>query len=302
MPPRAWPCPLHRASTADPDGDGDDDAGQRDPEGIMTMTSQMVALLAENYQVFLAGRGQVAGRPAQELVLRHRDGRLAARFWLDNATKLPLRRETFDGQRPDGQRGRVREPQARLTRRRGGAAHRGGGRGQAAGHRAAGPAAGGGLAAAGAAARPAQPGPGERDRRPVRRGRRPGLLRRALSVISLFVQRGHLPAAAERMVRRSPCAVIASTRPGRDQRSVAWSARGFVYTLIADAPDQTLDQVVGVLPHNGGPGFFGRMGRGLQPPGLLARPVPVSPGVRAARGGSQETLREEALSADDGLQ
>ena len=89
--------PLRGASTADPDGDGDDDAGQRDPEGIMTMTSQMVALLAENYQVFLAGRGQVAGRPAQELVLRHRDGRLAARFWLDSATKLPLRRETFDG-------------------------------------------------------------------------------------------------------------------------------------------------------------------------------------------------------------
>ena len=48
-----------------------------------------------------------------------------------------------------------------------------------------------------------------------------------------------------------------------DQRSVAWSARGFVYTLIADAPDQTLDQVVGVLPHNARPGFLGRMGRGL---------------------------------------
>jgi sigma-E factor negative regulatory protein RseB len=50
---------------------------------------------------------------------------------------------------------------------------------------------------------------------------------------------------------------------GPDQRSVAWSARGFVYTLIADAPDQTLDQAVGVLPHNSRPGFLGRMGRGL---------------------------------------
>ncbi len=29
-------------------------------------------------------------------MLRHRDGRLAARFWLDTATKLPLRRETYD--------------------------------------------------------------------------------------------------------------------------------------------------------------------------------------------------------------
>ena len=83
-----------------------------------------------------------------------------------------------------------------------------------------------------------------------------------LSVISLFVQRGHLPArlngwsqVAMRGVR------VYEATP--DQRSVAWSARGFVYTLIADAPDQTLDQVVGVLPHNAGPGFVGRMGRGL---------------------------------------
>jgi sigma-E factor negative regulatory protein RseB len=83
-----------------------------------------------------------------------------------------------------------------------------------------------------------------------------------LSVISLFVQRGHLPAElngwSEVALRGNR--VYAS---GRDQRSVAWAARGFVYTLIVDAPDQTLDQVVSVLPHNGGPGFFGRMGRGL---------------------------------------
>ncbi len=60
------------------------------------MTPQMVALLAENYQVAVAGLGQVAGRPARELVLRHRNGRLAARFWVDTETKLPLRRETYD--------------------------------------------------------------------------------------------------------------------------------------------------------------------------------------------------------------
>src|ERR1700735_4589591 len=93
----ATALPLPGASSTGPDGDGDDDVGQRDPEGIMTMTSQMVTLLAENYRVFLAGQGQVAGRPVRELVLRHPDGRLAARFWLDSATKLPLRRETFDG-------------------------------------------------------------------------------------------------------------------------------------------------------------------------------------------------------------
>ena len=84
-----------------------------------------------------------------------------------------------------------------------------------------------------------------------------------LSVISLFVQRGHLPA---QLSGWSQVAVRGDRvyAAGPDQRSVAWSARGFVYTLIADAPDQTLDQVVGVLPHNGRPAFLGRMGRGLR--------------------------------------
>ena len=64
--------PRYQGSIAGPDGDGD--ACERDPEGILTMTSQMVALLAENYQVVVAGLRQVAGRTAQELALRHRDG------------------------------------------------------------------------------------------------------------------------------------------------------------------------------------------------------------------------------------
>jgi sigma-E factor negative regulatory protein RseB len=84
-----------------------------------------------------------------------------------------------------------------------------------------------------------------------------------LSVISLFVQRGHLPAQMHgwsRVALRGARVYAA----GPDQRSVAWTARGFVYTLIADAPDQTLDQAVVALPHNAGPGFLGRMGRGLR--------------------------------------
>src|SRR5580704_7769649 len=253
---------LPRTSSTDPNGDGDDDVGQRDPEGIMTMTSQMVTLLAENYRVFLAGRGQVAGRPVQELVLRHLDGRLAARFWLDSATKLPLRRETFDGHARMVSDDvfvslKLGSPTAAAVPRTASAP---GGK----------PLAGGQLARLRAAGWPL----------PARLPGQLTLLRASetgspsdavvdlaysdgLSVISLFVQRGHLPAQlkgwSEVALRGDH--VYAS---GRDQRSVAWSARGFVYTLIADAPDQTLDQVVGVLPHNGGPGFFGRMCRGLR--------------------------------------
>ena len=36
-----------------------------------------------------------------------------------------------------------------------------------------------------------------------------------------------------------------------------------VYTVIADAPAQTVDAVVGVLPHDAPPGFWKRMSRGL---------------------------------------
>ncbi|MGI8451111.1 MAG: sigma-E factor regulatory protein RseB domain-containing protein, partial [Streptosporangiaceae bacterium] len=254
--------PPHRTATADADGDGDDDAGQRDPEGIMTMTSQMVALLAENYLVSLDGRGQVAGRPAQELVLRHRDGRLAARFWLDTATKLPLRRETYDSS------AQMVSEDVFMSLKLGSPA-------VAAAPRTA-AVAGGKLLATAQLTRLRAAGwplpaylPGQLSL--VRASETTGpagavvdlAYSDGLSVISLFMQRGHLPAQLSgwSQVAVRGDRVYAS---GPDQRSVAWSARGFVYTLIADAPDQTLDPVVGVLPHNARPGFVGRMGRGLR--------------------------------------
>ncbi len=253
--------PRYQGSIADPDGDGDDDAGQRDPESILTMTSQMVTLLAENYQVTMAGRGQVAGRPAQELVLRHRDGLLAARFWLDTETKLPLRRETYDDS------ARMVSQDVFVSLRLGSPA-------AAAAPRSA--AVPGGTTLAGVQlARlraagwplPAQL-PGQLSLVQASETGSPAgsvmdlAYSDGLSVISLFVQRGHLPARlngwSRVAIRGNP---VYEAAP--DQRSVAWSARGFVYTLIADAPDQTLDQVVGVLPHGGRPGFLGRMSRGM---------------------------------------
>ena len=257
----ATALPLPGASSTGPDGDGDDDVGQRDPEGIMTMTSQMVTLLAENYRVFLAGQGQVAGRPVRELVLRHPDGRLAARFWLDNVTKLPLRRETFDGHARMVSDDvfvslKLGPPTVAAVPRTASAP---GGK----------PLAGGQLARLRAAGWPLParlPGQLTLLRASETGGPSDAVVDLAysdgLSVISLFVQRGHLPARLNgwsEVALRGDHVYVS----GRDQRSVAWSARGFVYTLIADAPDQTLDQVVVVLPHNGGPGFFGRMGRGL---------------------------------------
>jgi sigma-E factor negative regulatory protein RseB len=257
----ATAVPLHRPATADPERTGDGDVAQQDPAGIMTMTSQMVALLAANYQVSLAGRSEVAGRPAQELVLRHRDGRLAARFWLDTATRLPLRRETFDGS------ARMVSEDVFVSLQLGSPA-------AAAGPRTASVSGGKPLATAQLARLRAAgwplpanlPGQLSLVRASETGGPASAVVDLAysdgLSVISLFVQRGHLPAQLKgwsKVAMRGDRVYAA----GPDQRSVAWSARGFVYTLIADAPDQTLDQAVGVLPHNAGPGFFGRMGRGL---------------------------------------
>jgi len=38
---------------------------------------------------------------------------------------------------------------------------------------------------------------------------------------------------------------------------------GFVYTVIADAPPQTVTQVVQALPRSGSPGVLERLGRGF---------------------------------------
>ncbi|HMA45988.1 MAG TPA: sigma-E factor regulatory protein RseB domain-containing protein, partial [Frankiaceae bacterium] len=54
-------------------------------------------LIDENYELRVAGRDEVVGRPATLVELRRADGRLAARFWIDDATKLPLQREVRDG-------------------------------------------------------------------------------------------------------------------------------------------------------------------------------------------------------------
>jgi sigma-E factor negative regulatory protein RseB len=45
--------------------------------------------------------------------------------------------------------------------------------------------------------------------------------------------------------------------------SVTWSGLGFVYTMIADAPPETMTAVVGTLPRSDSPGVLSRLGRGF---------------------------------------
>jgi hypothetical protein len=67
-----------------------------DPRDSWLAAGSPVDLLADGYEVMLAGSEQVAGRPAEVVEARRPDGTVAARVWLDTATALPMRRETYD--------------------------------------------------------------------------------------------------------------------------------------------------------------------------------------------------------------
>jgi sigma-E factor negative regulatory protein RseB len=258
------PRPVPRGQpvrTVPLDGDADDPTDLRDPEGVMGMTPELVALLATNYRASLGGRSWVAGRLTREVVLRHTNGTLAARFWLDNATKLPLRRQMFDTAAREvsedtfmtlrlGHLAMAGTPATASTPRSRPLGNAQLARLRSTGWPLPGPLPGGlTLVQANETGRSSAP--------VIDLAYSDGL-----SVISLFLQRGHLPAElsgwSEVALRGQR---VYSADP--DQRSVAWSAHGFVYTLIADAPDQTVDQVVSALPHSARGGFFERVGRGL---------------------------------------
>jgi sigma-E factor negative regulatory protein RseB len=225
--------------------------------GVMLgLSPRLVRLLSTNYRVTAAGWGQAAGRPAQVITAVRPDGRVAARLWLDRATALPLRRETFDG------RGRMVSYAAftGVT---------------------IGPASAGRPVASAprpwVAARPARlhaqgwPVPGPLPGGLVLLGARQGRTTTGpvvdldysdgLSLVSVFVQRGHLRSrlAGWSRVARGSSLVYADDAHGQ---TFAWSARGFVYTVVAAAPPQTVTQVVAALPHDTGPGLLGRFRQG----------------------------------------
>ena len=56
----------------------------------------LVGLLQHSYLLLLGGAGSVSGRAAHVVVAQRPDGQVAARFWLDDATGLLLRREVLD--------------------------------------------------------------------------------------------------------------------------------------------------------------------------------------------------------------
>src|SRR5262249_15420276 len=82
-----------------------------------------------------------------------------------------------------------------------------------------------------------------------------------LSMVSVFEQRGKLPATLPgwRKIKAGGHVVFALP----DQRSLTWAGHGMVFTMVADAPSQTVDAAVGALPHDRAAGFWKRMSRGM---------------------------------------
>jgi sigma-E factor negative regulatory protein RseB len=237
-------------------------AGDQDPDGILGISDQLLALLQSNYAVAYAGRGSAAGRTALIVEVRRPGGGLAARFWLDAATKLPLRREIFTS-------GAHMVSEDAFVNLRLGA------RGLSAMPSPAGAPWTAHLDQARMAALRARgwPLPSELPGNLVlfaatETSARSGTVidlsySDGLAVISVFVQRGELgrPMPGWRQIGMRGQTVY-SIDP--DERSFAWSSGGFVYTVIADAPVATVSQVVAAMPNSTEPGFWERMALGFR--------------------------------------
>lgn len=230
----------------------------QDPDGVLSISQQMVGLIQAHYSVAAAGRGQVAGRPARIVQLTRPDGSLAAKFWLDQGTKLLLRRETF------GTGGVLISEDTFLSLRFGETALAG-------------------MPAQSVNPWPSTLTPAQLDALRAQGwpapGGLPGGLRLlaahrtpqvvdldysdGLSVVSVFVQRGELPVVLPGWQEVSVSGHEVYSRDP-DQRSLSWSAHGFVYTVIAAAPPTVVSSVVAAMPHDPPRGFWGRIAHGLK--------------------------------------
>jgi sigma-E factor negative regulatory protein RseB len=244
------------------------DSGDRSPAGVFGVTSDQITLLGKHYVAAYRGGGSASGMPAEIVDVYRFDGSLAARFWLDTRTLVPLQRQDFDAADKlvsDELFTQVRfgplteQPAAAATNA---------------------PA----LASSPDSAWVGTGSPVAAVSSLAKRGVRvPGTLLAGLplyaaawsgtgtgqvtdleysdglSVISLFVQRGTLAAS---MTGWQPLS-LDGLRVYVSGHSVTWAGRGEVYTMIADAPPQTVAEAIAAVPGGGQPGLVGRLGRGF---------------------------------------
>jgi negative regulator of sigma E activity len=243
------------------------------PEGVFGVTKSLVTLLSRHYVAVYLGTGAAVGRAATVVEVYRSDGSVAARYWLDKQTMVPLRRELFDtSENVISEDSFVQVRFGALAASQFAAADASEAQSLTTAQAGREPA----WVAAATPARFAASLAGQGWRVP---GSLPGGLplyaaARAetttgevvdleysdgLYDVSLFVQRGTL---ASNMSGWRPVDV-GGHQAFVSGHSLTWSGLGFVYTMIADAPPQTMTQVVGALPRGGSPGVLSRLGRGF---------------------------------------
>jgi hypothetical protein len=243
------------------------------PEGVFGVTKSLVALLSKHYVAVYGGGGAAVGRAATVVELYRFDGSLAARYWLDKQTMVPLRRELFDTS------DNVISEDSFVQVKFGAPVAAGVGVVKAQALTAAPPASQSAQPAWVATATPATFAASLNEQGWQVPGSLPGGLplyaaastkttsgevvdleySDGLYVVSLFVQRGTL---AANMAGWQPVDV-GGQQAFVSGHSVTWSGLGFVYTMIADAPPETMTAVVGTLPRSDSPGVLSRLGRGF---------------------------------------
>ena len=246
------------------------------PVGVFGVTQSLVTLLGKHYVAVYRGAGAADGRTAAVVELYRFDGSLAARYWLDSQTTVPLRRELFDASEnliSEDSFTRVQFGALAVPRSTGFAQRQSEQATQPVWAAAASPARfvaslgdqgwllpvtlPGGLPLYAAASTS------------IAGGEVADLeYSDGLNVVSLFVQRGTLAPA---MPGWEPVRV-AGTQAYVAGHSVTWAEAGFVYTVIADASPQTVTEVVGMLTPARSPGLLGRLLRGFGRLGRLLNP------------------------------
>jgi len=224
-----------------------------------------VGLLMSHYSLSVVGEDEVAGRPADVVVARRPGAPAtapdAARFWLDRESGLVLRREVYD------RRGRTTRASAFVV-----------------------VSIGSGRVLTGTGAQPwsseintvalsrmrdqgwrcpaTLPGPltlvdarrGGEDGRIVHLSYSDGI-----ATVSVFAQRGRLDTDGLSEQRQAVIDGHEVWISGDVPRRVVWASGRTVYTVVADAPERTVEQVVAALPHHPAADgdTLGRLGRGL---------------------------------------
>jgi sigma-E factor negative regulatory protein RseB len=238
-------------------------AGDVDPSVTPTtdLDPRLLRLLAAHYALSFVGTSTCAGRPVQVVEARQPgDGVVAGRFWIDAASALVLRRETFD------RAGRLVRSSAFTTVTVGSPI----------------------LAVAPAAVSDRLDTDGidalRRDgwqipsalagdlelfdaRMRTHSGERVLHLSYSdgLVTLSLFAQRGRLGAARMPGFSREKVSGSAVWVQSSSPERVVWGGGGRVFTLLSDAPPEAVRAAVTVLPHEKAAksGLLARLGRGL---------------------------------------